>query len=236
MAGNRTPTSLKRLASTTGILYIMVILAGILSEIIGTNIFVPGDIITTVNNIQAHEFAFRSGFVISIMRFVALILLVLALYRLFKPVNNDLAVVMAAFALISIPVGMVSLLFKYTGPLLLSSGYYPALFQADQWHAQVLFFINLQVWGDKVAQVLAVWLCPLGYLVYKSGFLPRILGILLITAGVGYLADCLVFFLLPDLNWQMAGFAFLAEIPFLVWLLFKGVDVERWKRHELETA
>jgi hypothetical protein len=236
MTGKKTIDSSNMLARMAGILYFLVVLAGISSEITCKVIFVPGDIAATVNHILAHEFIFRLGFVFSLVRHPLLILLVLALYRLLRPVNKDLAVVMAAFALISIPIGMASLLFKFATPLLLSSSDYSGLFTADQWHAQALFFINLQVWGDRVSQVLAVWLCPFGYLVYKSGFLPKILGILLIIAGLGYLADCLVFFLLPNLNWQVAGFAFLGELPFPLWLLMKGINVERWRSRALEAA
>ena len=143
---------------------------------------------------------------------------------------------MVAFALVSISIGMVSLLFQYAAPLLLSSNGYSTLFATDQWHAQVLFFINMQMLGDKASQILAVWLLPLGYLIYKSGFFPKILGVLMVIAGWGYVTDFLVFFLLPNLNWQVAGFAFLGELPFPLWLLMKGVNVEQWGSRALEAA
>jgi hypothetical protein len=226
-----------KLARMTGVLYILVILTGIASETLVRNfLFVPGDITTTVNNILAHESIFRLGFVISLARYVVFIFMVLALYKLLRPVNKDWSLAMVAFALVSISIGMVSLLFQYAAPLLLSSNGYSTLFTTDQWHAQVLFFINMQMLGDKASQILAVWLLPLGYLVYKSGFFPKILGVLLIISGVGYLADFLIFFLLPNLNWQVAGFAFLGELLFPLWLLIKGVNVERWKSRALEAA
>jgi hypothetical protein len=226
-----------KLARMTGVLYILVILTGIASETLVRNfLFVPGDITTTVNNILAHESIFRLGFVISLTRYVVFIFMVLALYKLLRPVNKDWSLAMVAFALVSISIGMVSLLFQYAAPLLLSSDGYSTLFTTDQWHAQVLFFINMQMLGDKASQILAVWLLPLGYLVYKSGFFPKILGVLLIIAGVGYLTDFLIFFLLPNLNGQVAGFAFLGELLFPLWLLIKGVNVERWKSRALEAA
>jgi hypothetical protein len=228
------PTGVARM---TGVLYFLVVLAGISSEIIvGNFIFVPGDITTTVNHIIAYEPLFRLGFVISLTRFAVFIFLVLALYKLLRPVREDWSLVMAALALVSISVGMVSLLFQYAAPLLLSSNGYSTSFAADQWHAQVLFFINMQILGDKASQILAVWLLPLGYLIYKSGFFPRILGVLMVIAGLGYMTDFLVFFLLPNLNWQVAGFAFLGELPFPLWLLMKGVNVEQWTSRALEAA
>ena len=219
----------KRLARMTGVLYFLVILMGIANEGIFDNfIFIPGDISTTVNHITAYESIFRLGFVISLTRFAVFILLVLNLYKLLRPVNKDWSLVMAAIALVSISIGMVSLLFKFGAPLLLSSNGYSTLFTTDQWHAQVLFFMNMQMLGDKASQILAVWLLPLGFLIYKSGFFPKILGVLMVFAGCGYVTDFLIFFLLPNLNWQVAGFAFLAELPFPLWLLLKGINVEKW--------
>jgi hypothetical protein len=237
MTDKKIMESPNKLARMTGILYFLVILTGVASEIMVHNfIIVPGDITTTVNHITVYEAIFRLGFVTSLARFVVFIFMVLALYKLFKPVNRDASLVMLALALVSIAIGMVSLLFQYAAPLLLSSNGYSTLFTTDQWQAQVLFFINLQMLGDKASQILAVWLLPLGYLIYKSGFFPRILGVLMVMAGLGYVTDFLIFFLLPNLNWQVAGFAFLAELPFPFWLLIKGVNVERWKSRTLEAA
>ncbi len=236
MTAKRVMESSNKLARRTGILYFLVILAGVASEIIVQNIIVPGDIPTTVNHITAYESMFRLGFVISLTRFAVFILLVLALYKLLGPGNKDWSLVMVAFALVSISIGMVSLLFQYAAPLLLSGNGYTTLFPTDQWHAQVLFFINMQMLGDKASQILAIWLLPLGYLIYKSGFLPKILGVLMVIAGLGYVTDFLVFFLLPNLNGQVAGIAFLAELPFPLWLSLKGINFKRWKSRALEAA
>ncbi len=217
-----------KLARMTGILYLLVILLGVASEGIAHNlIIIPGDITATVNNITAYESIFRLGFVISLARLVVFIFMVLALYKLLRQVNKDWSLAMVAIALVSISIGMVSLLFQYAAPLLLSSNGYSTIFTKDQWHAQVLFFINLQVMGDKVSQILAIWLLPLGYLICRSGFFPKILGVLMMIAGWGYVTDFLIFFLLPNLNWQLAGFAFLAELPFPLWLLLRGVKTEQ---------
>jgi Domain of unknown function (DUF4386) len=225
-----------KLARMTGVLYFLVILMGVSSEILVQNFSVPGDIAATVNRIMAHESIFRLGFVISLTRYAILILLVLALYKLLRSVNKDLALVMVAFALVGISIGMVSLLFQFAAPLILNSSGYSTLFTSDQWHAQVQFFTDMQVWGDRASQILSVWPLPLGYLMYKSGFFPRILGVLMAIAGLGYLADFLIFFLLPNLDLQVAALAFLGELPFPFWLLIKGVNVEQWKSRALEAA
>jgi hypothetical protein len=236
MMDKKNMESPNKLARRTGILYFLVVLAGVSSEILVHNLFVPGDISATVNRIMAHESIFRLAFVFSLTRYTILILLVLALYKLLRSVDKDWALVMVAFALVGIPIGMVSLLFQFAAPLILNSSGCSSLFTADQWHAQMQFFINMQVWGDRASQILSVWLLPLGFLMYKSGFLPRVLGVLMAMAGLGYLADFLIFFLLPNLDLQVAGFAFLGELPFPFWLLMKGVNVEQWKSRALEAA
>jgi hypothetical protein len=237
MADEKSMDSPNRLARMTGVLYLLVVLCGIISEILVKNVvFVPGDMAATVSQITTYGFIFRLGFVVMLARLVFLTLLVLALYKLFGPVNRDVAVVMVAFVLINNAVTMVSLVFEFSAPLLLTSSDYSTLFTTDQWLAQVQFFINMQVQGDRAAQSLSLWVILLGFLMFKSGYIPKLLGILVMLAGVGYMADFLVFFLLPQLDVQIAAFAFLAEVAFPLWLLIKGVDVEAWKSRALDAA
>jgi len=219
----------------TGVLYLLVVLCGITSEILVKNIvFVPGDIAATVGQITAYGFLFRLGYVVILARLIFLALLVLALNKLFGKVNRDVAAAMVAFGLISVAVTMVALVFEFSAPLLLTSGDYSILFTTDQRLALVQFFINMQVQGDRTAQILTVWVILLGYLMYKSGYLPKLLGILMMVAGLGYIADFMVFFLLPQLDVPIAGLAFLAEVAFPFWLLIKGIDIEGWKSRALE--
>jgi hypothetical protein len=227
---DRMTESPNKLARMTGVLYLLVVGFGIISEILVKNVvFVPGDMAATVDQITAYGFVFRLGFVVLLARLVFLTLLVLALYKLFGPVNRDVGVVMVAFVLISNAVIMVALVFEFGAPLLLTSSDYSTLFTTDQWLAQVQFFINMQVHADKAAQIFSLWVILLGFLMFKSGYFPKLLGILMMVAGVGYVADFLVFFLLPQLDVQIAGLAFLAEVALPFWLLIKGVDVEAWK-------
>jgi hypothetical protein len=190
----------------------------------------------TVGQITIYGFIFRLGFVVMLARLVFLTLLVLALYKLFGQVNRDVAAAMVAFGLVSVAVSMVALVFEFSAPLLLTSSDYSTLLTTDQWLAQVQFFINMQVHADKAAQILSLWVILLGFLMFKSGYFPKLLGILMMVAGVGYMAEFLVFFLLPQLDVQIAGVAFLAEVAFPFWLLIKGVNVEQWKSRALDPA
>jgi hypothetical protein len=235
MKTQRTMDSPNKLTRMTGVLYLLVIGCGIISEILVKNVvFVSGDMATTVSQIKAFGFLFRLGYVVILIRLIFLTLMVLALYKLFRPVNRDVAIVMVAFVLISNAATMVSLVFEFSAPLLLTSDGYSNLLTTDQRLAQVQFFVDMQVQADKAAQILTLWVILLGFLMYKSGYVPKLLGILMMVAGVGYMVDFLVFFLLPQLDVQIAGLAFLAEVAFPFWLLIKGVDVEAWKSRTLK--
>jgi hypothetical protein len=96
---------------------------------------------------------------------------------------------------------------------------------------------GLHAQGIAVAQVFwGLWLFPLGYLIFKSGFLPRILGIVVIVGGTGLLIDSAVFFLFPDSGVGVSQVTGLAEIPLGLWLLIKGVNVEQWEKRAHEFA
>jgi hypothetical protein len=218
-----------KLAKITGILYFLVILAGITCEIINQNLIYPGDINTTISNIISHGSLYRFSFVISLVRFIIFILLILSLHKIFRLVDRELSLAMVVIALGAIVIGIVILLFQYAAPLLISSSNYSTYFPADQLQAQIWFFLNLQKFGDKTCQIFSVWLLPLGYLIYKSGFTPKILGVLMVIAGSGYVSDFLIFILFPNSHLQIAGFAFLAELPFPVWLVIKGFKSRKWK-------
>lgn len=221
----------KKIARIAGFLYLLIFVAGMFAELfVRDKLIVPGDAATTIHNILASEALFRLGFVISLLRQIFLILLPLVLYRLFKPVNKNQAVLMVVFALVSVPIGMLSLLNEFAALLLSSGANYSTAFTADQLHAAVMLFLDLQVQGGMVSQLLAVWLLPLGYLIYKSGFLPRILGVLIVIACFGYLIDFVIFYLFPDIDVTLSLFTFWGEMLFALWLLIIGVNVSQWEK------
>ena len=119
----------------------------------------------------------------------------------------------------------------------MSGADYLAAFTPDRLHAQVMFLLNLHEYGVYIAQIFwGLWLLPLGYLVFKSGFLPKILGILLVIAGLGYLFEVFTFFLLPDLEITIRMFTFWGEVFLALWLLIMGVNVEKWEERAFDSA
>jgi hypothetical protein len=144
---------------------------------------------------------------------------------------------MVIFLLVAIPIAFINELTQFAALLLLSGADYLTAFEADQLHAQVMFFLDLHGYGISIAQIFwGLWLFPLGYLVFKSGFLPRILGILLMIGCFGYLIDSVTFFLFPNFDVTISQFTFIGELLLPLWLLIKGVNVEQWEKRALESA
>ncbi len=225
------------LARVAGFLYLISMPFAIFSIMyVPSILIVPGDAATTANNIMASESLFRSGIVSSLIGQMIFILLVLVLYKLLKPVNKSHALLMVILWLVGVPIAMLNELNQFAPLLLLSGADYLTALDSDQLYAHMMFFLDLHDDGIFIAQIFwGLWLFPLGYLVFKSGFLPKILGILLIIACFGYVIDSFTIFLFPNFK-GIALFTFWGELLFPLWLLIKGVNVEQWEKHALESA
>jgi len=220
-------SSLKKTERVAGLLYLIFIVLAFLGGFLYSSLLVPGDATETANNILSNEWQFRSSFVINLIYQTCFILLAWVLYVLLKSVNKNLAFLFVFFTLVAVAIHCINLLIQYAAIELLSGASYLIVFEADQLHAQVMFFLNLHNHGILIAQIFwGLWLLPLGYLVYKSGFFPRILGVLLMIGCFGYLIDFFQYFLFPDfevVTYPGLAVATIAEFSLCGWLLIKGV-------------
>ena len=226
--------SQRKAARVAGVLYLIVIVAGVFAEFfVRSKLIVPGDATATANNIMANELLWRLGFLSDVISFTSFLLLPLAFYVLLKPVNKNLASLMVIFVLASVSISFINMLNHFAPLLLLSGADYLTVFEANQLHAQVMLSLNLFEAGYFVAQIFhGLWLLPLGYLVYKSGYFPRILGVLLIIACFGYLIELITFFLFPSyqvITYPGLAVATIAEFSFCGWLLLKGAKIPEMK-------
>jgi hypothetical protein len=176
--------SINRTARLAGGLYLALMPFGFFGIIyVPSVLVVPGDATTTARNIMASEWLFRSGTVSHLIGQIIFIFLVLTLYRLLKPVNKDHAVLMVVLALLGIPIAFLNEVNHLAALRLLSSADDGA-FTSTQLHAQAMLFLDMRRSGILVAQVFwGLWLIPLGFLVFRSGFLPKVLGTLLVIGG-----------------------------------------------------
>ena len=189
-------------ARVAGLLYLITnLFAPFTLLYLPSRFIVRGDAAGTASNILASESLFRFGIVLNLFTFIGQIFLVLALYQLLKVVNRNMASLMVIFSLIAVPIAMLNELNYLAIPLLLSGADYLNGFTAGQLQALVYLFLRLHSQGLLIAQIFwGLWLFPMGYLVFKSGFLPRLLGILLMIGCFGYVIQSFAAFLGYDLN------------------------------------
>lgn len=218
----------KKQARMAGLLYFLMGLTGVFGLMyVPLKINVAGDTIATLNNIIHSEFLFRAGILSRILCQIIFIFLVLALSRLFLEVNKLHTRAMVALVLVSVPIAILFELNQVAALVLLNGADFLSGFNTEQLNALALIFLKLYEQGIFIVEIFwGLWLFPFGYLAYKSGFIPKIIGILLIVACIGYLVESLVNLLFPfggDLISKLIPFVTIGEIVMMFWLLIVGV-------------
>jgi hypothetical protein len=223
----------KKTARMAGFLYLLYIVVSIFADVLGrSKLIVLGDAATTARNIIESAWQFRIGFVVDLVAALLFLLTAWALYVLLKQVNENLALLFLLLNLVGVAVWCVSDLFLITSQLLLSGADYLKVFQTDQLQALAMLFLNIYKNGfSGIAQIFfSAWLFPLGYLVFKSGFLPKILGIILMAECFGWLMYPIQFFLFPGnevLTYLSSAVGFIGEFSLALWLLIMGAKEQK---------
>jgi hypothetical protein len=224
--------SLNKTARMAGFLYLIYIVITIAADVLGRSpLIVFGDAAATARNIVASEWQFRIGVTGDLVSAVFFLLAAWALYALLKSVNKDLALLFLLLNLGGTAVYSINLLNQFAAVQLLSGADYLNVFQSDQLQALAMFFLNLHKNGYWIAQIFfGAWLFPFGYLVYKSGFLPKILGIVMMVHFVGWLMTFLQFFLFPGftaITYVTYPLGFISEFGLTLWLLVMGAKEQK---------
>jgi len=206
--------------------------AGTFPLFVKSKLVVPSDAATTANNIVASETLFRLGIVSNLTMFTVFSFAVLLWYKLLKPVNKSHALLMLVLILLSFPIAMLNELNQVAA----------LLAATDHKYDQMMLFMNLYKHGALIGGIFSgLWLFPLGLLIYKSGFFPKILGVLLMIGCFGYLIRFFQGFLLPGTEGSLwtnpvQVITHIAELLLMLWLLIKGIDVEQWQKSAHESA
>lgn len=218
------------IARIAGFLYILIfITAGFSEGFVRASLVVPGDATATASNIAAAEGLFRLGIATDLIAFSADVVVAVLLYVLLRPVSRTLAIVAAALRLIAHPaIASLNLLNQYMALHLVSGADYLAVFDPAQLDALVLVFMTAHTYGYLIAGVFfGLHLLALGYLLYRSEVFPAVLGGLIGLAGVGYLTESFVFFLLPAYEPAASTLvlvtAVVGEMVLALYLVVKGV-------------
>jgi hypothetical protein len=186
-------------------------------------IFAPGDAAATVSNILAHQGLFQASIVVGVIAEVFFILVVLLLHRLFKDVDRLLAALMAVLILVVVPLALLGSAIEVATLAFARGGAFLDVFEKPQRDALVMLLMNVDRQGSLIAQVFwGLWLLPLGTLAFKSGFIPRFLGVWLVLNGLAYLGLSGVGLLAPEhriLAFNIAMPLMFGELALALWLL-----------------
>jgi len=222
-------TAENRISRLAGLLYLVVVATGIFSlAYVPSQINVPDDFSATASNIISSESLFRFGIASFMIMQVAFLLLPLVLFKLLRTVNHSVAVLMVALAVVSVPIGMASLGNRLDALSLLTDPYFREAFSSEHLHASAKAALEAYGNGLLVTKLFwGLWLLPFGYLVLKSGFLPRLLGMFLMLGCLGYMVNVFGELLVPrysdTLLSNYAGIpASIGEIGICLWLLLVG--------------
>lgn len=221
----------RTLARTAGVLYLMVAVCGMFAELyVRSAIVVPGDAAATAGNIRASATLFRVGFVVDLVQATCFLLTAMALYLLLRHVNRLVAAAMVTLVAVSVAIMCLNLLNQLVALSIATDVDYANALGPAGSDALATLFAEMQRDGFLIAQMFfGLWLLPLGYLVVRSGYFPRVLGLLLALGGVGYLVDLFARFLALGAAERISPFvlapALVGEVAFVAWLLVKAVRV-----------
>jgi hypothetical protein len=224
----------RRQARTAGLIYLVVAVTGIISVmVIPARYSVAGDAAATLANIAAMDTLFRLGIAINVLSSLAFLVLPLALHRLLAPVDRELAAAMVVFVAVGATIGLVSAVFKLNVLAVMGGAPYLDPLTSGQRAAQAMLSLRAYTNLNVVAELFwGVWLLPFGLLVYRSGFLPRVLGVLLVAGSFGYAIDSLGRIISPayassTLAVLVPAPAHVGEIGTLLWLIIVGTTRRR---------
>jgi Domain of unknown function (DUF4386) len=216
-------------ARITGVIYLLYFLTAVFGELFLKGLVVDGDAASTANNILAHQPLFRLGLATGLIATAFYIAVTTLFYDLFKPVNRSLSLLAAFFSLVGCAILAFASLFQLAPLVVLGGSQYLSVFKLEQLRALALMFLELNTQAANICLVFfGFYDLLIGYLIFRSAFLPRILGVLMAFAGLGWLT-----FLFPPLANYLSPYilvlGFVAELLLMLWLLVKGVNLQRWK-------
>jgi hypothetical protein len=235
MEEHRVEASPRVLSRIGGLLYLIIIVVGLFDEAFVRNrIIVSGDAAATAANIRSLESLWRFGIAAEFFLLICAIALTLIFFVLLRPVSRDLALLAVFFNLVSLAVEAAVQLYLLGALFPLGKAEYLRAFEPEQLYALASLSVRSHGFGFGVALIFFGCVCLIdGYLIFRSGYLPKAVGVLMQIAGLSYLTNSFALILAPDFASRIFPAilvpAFVGEASLCLWLLVKGVNVEKWK-------
>lgn len=218
-----------------GVLYLIIIVIGFCSQFfVRDRVVVSGNVAATANNINASESLWRISIAGELILLVCAVALTLILFILLRPVNKNLALLAMLLNMVEHPIEAVSKIFLFASLFLSGNADYLKAFEPQQLHALANISLKLHDYGFGIDLIFFGFACLIyGYLLFRSNYFPRTLGVLMAIAGLSYLTNSFTLILAPAYAgtiFLVLLFALIGELSFCLWLLVKGVNVEKWNQ------
>ncbi|MFN2576325.1 MAG: DUF4386 domain-containing protein [Pyrinomonadaceae bacterium] len=231
LPGTKSPMNVQRYARMAGLLFLVSIVAGGFGEAyMPSKIIVSGDPAATASNIGNFEFLYRLGFAAFMIESLCDITLVVILYALLKPVNRELSLVAAFIGLVGTALFAFAELFYFAPPLIIGGAGYLKTFSPDQLNSLALLSLKFYGYAGMIftAYYGMSWIIR-GYLIFRSGYLPKFIGVLMAIGGAGFVVRNFLLILSPRYASDvLLMLMFPGGLVMAVWLLAKGVNLPKW--------
>ena len=218
---------LRKKSRTAAFWYLLILVTGpIVLIYLPSKFIVPGDAAATIAKITASQMLYRLWIVIGFISSIGYLFTGLSLQALFETVDKGLSRIMVALVVVSVSIGFSFSLFQIAVLRLGGGSEYLKAFTPAQLQSLAMIFLDLDKQGGLIVNIFwGLWLLPLGILIFKSGFFPKILGVLEVIACFGYLASFFLGFLFPGILARISPIItvmLLGELPFIFWLIIRG--------------
>jgi hypothetical protein len=227
------------LARIGGLLYLITIVVGIFGEaFVRDRLIVSGDAAATAANIRSMESLWRFGIAAELFQLTGCVVLAWILFVLLRPVSRDLALLATFFNLVSIALEAATQLQLFAALFPLGNAAYLKAFSPEQLYAMTSLSVKLHSYGFGVSLIFFAWVCIVwGVLIFRSGYLPKAIGVLMQIAGACYLMNSFALLLYPPLANRLLPAilipALVGEASLCLWLIVRGVNVEKWNRRQV---
>jgi hypothetical protein len=224
-------------ARVGGVLYLIIIILGAVGEgVVRGRIVVPGNATATAANLRSMEWLWRLGVAGEVVVLTCATALALILYVLLRPVSRDLALMAVFFNLVSIAIEGVGAVSLATALLPVTNAAYVNAFTPEQLNVIAMLSVRSHTAGFGIALIFFGVECViLGLLISRSGYMPRSIGVLMQIAGACYVINSFALLLSPPLSSRLFPAilipSLIAELSLALWLVIKGVRVEKWDQH-----
>ena len=214
--------NIKNFARLTGFAYFLLMPTGFFGIMYISSLMVDGDMLKSLANIKENITMVRLSVATSLLLSLIQITLVLMMYKLFRIVNEIAARILVLSVILWIPITMLN-------EMNIGAALY-IINNANIADEMAIIFIEMREYAIMIAGIFwGIWLVPLGYLIYKSDFIPKIIGVALFFGAFGYIVDSFVFIIAPELELELAIYLFPGEIMTMLWLLIMGVNEQKWQ-------